>query len=202
MKTRLILLPLIVSTYLLLAQSIYGMVNDNQALTLTAPGSNVFISITFASYGTPIGSCGSFTIGGCHASNSMNIVQTAFLGNHSASIGANNGMIGHPCGGTFKRLYIETVYGTTLPVRLLFFSGKVSGSTHILQWETTDENNCRQFEVERSTDSFNFLSAGIVAANNRLVNNRYSFTENFTQTRTFLTGLKCRIRTGNLCIVM
>lgn len=35
----------------------------------------VISNITFASYGDPQGVCGSFTLGSCHASNSMDILR-------------------------------------------------------------------------------------------------------------------------------
>jgi hypothetical protein len=40
----------------------------------------VFVSVSFASYGTPNGSCGYFSIGAGHASNSQSIVEAALLG--------------------------------------------------------------------------------------------------------------------------
>ena len=88
----------------------YGTVNEHQTLTLTAPSGMTFSSVTFASYGTPNGSSGNYTIGGCHANNSITIVQNACIGNNSCSVWAKNSVFGDPCVGTFKRLYIKLAY--------------------------------------------------------------------------------------------
>ena len=96
--------------------AVCGTVNEGGAVTMNAPAGAVFSQINFASYGTPNGSCGSFTIGGCHAANSSSIVSVIGLGQNSFTVGANNGVFGDPCGGTPKRLYIQASYpaaGTT-----------------------------------------------------------------------------------------
>jgi hypothetical protein len=165
-------------------------VNEGQTLTLTAPAGNVFLSITFASYGTPNGSCGSFTIGGCHAANSVSIAQSTFIGHNSASLGANNGVFGDPCVGTGKRLYIEAVYGAPLPVKIISFSGNVNGNVNALKWETANEINAKQFIVQRSNDGINFSDLGTVMANNTANTNKYSFNDNLFQSGTNLYRLK------------
>ena len=53
---------------------VHGSANEGDNLTLTAPSGTVFTAVNFASYGTPNGSAGSFSIGNCHASNSQTIV--------------------------------------------------------------------------------------------------------------------------------
>jgi hypothetical protein len=76
---------------------------------MTAPAGTVFTSVQFASYGTPNGTCGAFTIGGCHATNSVTVVSTALIGNGGTiNIPASNAYFsGDPCPGTSKRLYIQ-----------------------------------------------------------------------------------------------
>ncbi len=80
------------------AQVLSGTANENGIVTLTAPPGNVFTSVEFASYGTPNGACNSFTIGGCHAANSIAIVSAALVGMSSANISATNAVFGDPCG--------------------------------------------------------------------------------------------------------
>lgn len=82
--------------------------NENDTLSMTAPSGKVFNRVDFSSYGTPEGSCGSFSIGGCNSgsSNGYNPTPTA-----SFSVGANNGTWGDPCGGVFKRMYIQMSWG-------------------------------------------------------------------------------------------
>lgn len=96
-----------------LTTTVCGTANESGSVSLTAPPGYTFISITFASYGTPNGSCGAFSIGGCHASNSLSIVQGLVVGKSgTVNIPANNATFGDPCVGTFKRLYIEAVAST------------------------------------------------------------------------------------------
>ena len=90
-----------------------GQINETNTITLTAPTGYVFTSIPFASYGTPNGSCGNFTLGSCHATNSTSIVSGLALGQNSFNISASNGVFGDPCSFTGKRLYIEAVYNNT-----------------------------------------------------------------------------------------
>ncbi|MBK5213419.1 MAG: HYR domain-containing protein, partial [Flavobacteriaceae bacterium] len=84
----------------------FAEVGENQTLTITLPVGRVVTSVDFASYGTPNGSNGTYTIGSCHASNSQTIVEGYALGNNSFSIPATNAVFGDPCGGTVKRLYV------------------------------------------------------------------------------------------------
>jgi hypothetical protein len=90
--------------------STFGEVNENGTLTLSTANGRGFLSTIFASYGTPNGSLGNYTIGGCHATNSASIVSTLSFGRSTFSVQANNSVFGDPCGGTFKRLYITMLY--------------------------------------------------------------------------------------------
>mgnify|MGYP001599973352 FL=1 len=161
--------------------SMCGTAPEGGTVTLTAPAGNVFTSVTFASYGTPNGSCGAFTIGSCHAANSVSVVQGLIIGNNSASIPATNATFGDPCVGTGKRLYIEAVYSSALPLKLVSFSGTALASANLLNWETTNEIDTKEFQIERSNDGSHFSVIGTVAAINRPGNNSYSFSDNLLQ---------------------
>lgn len=163
------------------SQTVCGTADENGAVNIMAPAGNVFTSVTFASYGTPNGVCGSFTIGSCDAVNSKTIVESYLLGNNSASIPANNAVFGDPCVGTGKRLYVEAVYSAALPLKLISFSGRSGGSVNFLSWETTNEINTREFRIERSNDGSQFSTIGTVAAANYSGNNDYSFSDNLLQ---------------------
>ena len=80
--------------------------NENQTMTLTAPAGHVFDKVLFASYGTPNGVCGSFSIGSCHAATSQSVVEGILLGNNSGTI-TQGGAFGDPCMGVNKRLYVQ-----------------------------------------------------------------------------------------------
>jgi predicted outer membrane repeat protein len=94
--------------------TICGTVSENSSLTMTAPAGSVFTSIDFASYGTPTGSCDSFTTSTCHASNSQTILDSAALGRDSFTINAGNGLFGDPCFGTYKLLKVQATYRTAV----------------------------------------------------------------------------------------
>lgn len=95
------------------AQTICGIVAENQSLTLTAPVGQVITSINFASYGTPTGSCATndLTISACHSNTSKSKVEALALGNNSFTIAATNTVFGDPCNGTVKKLAVIAGYG-------------------------------------------------------------------------------------------
>jgi hypothetical protein len=99
-------------TNAIVVNRVCGTVAEGNTLTLTAPTGFTFTSVPFASYGNPNGSCGSYTLGSCHAATSQSIVETALVGQNSASINATNAVFGDPCNGTSKRLYVEALYGS------------------------------------------------------------------------------------------
>lgn len=179
------------------AQTLCGTANEGGAITLTAPTGNVFTSITFASYGTPNGTCGSFTIGVCHATNSKTIVETEFLGKNTATINATNTVFGDPCGGTAKRLYIEAVYSAALPLRLISFSCSRKETSVLVAWRTTDEVNTSAFTVERSLDGRYFTPAGTVSARNSSGTQLYTFTDNALTAQGYFYRLQMIDRDGS-----
>ena len=61
-------------------------------------------------YGLPTGNCGEFEIGTCHANTSLNVLETAIIGQNSASINADNATFTDPCVGTVKILSVEAVW--------------------------------------------------------------------------------------------
>lgn len=81
---------------------------ENQTLSITAPPGTVFTSVEFASYGTPNGTSGNFTLGACHALDSQSIVEGYLVGNTGTiTIPATNAVFGEPCLLTAKRLYVQ-----------------------------------------------------------------------------------------------
>jgi len=78
--------------------------NENQGNTVYAPGGFRFTRVDFSSYGTPNGSCGSFSYSGCHAGVGVGVPAT------SIGFGVNNDTYGDPCSGTFKRYRGQFTY--------------------------------------------------------------------------------------------
>jgi hypothetical protein len=84
-----------------------GGSREEQTTSLSCPAGQVISSVTFASYGTPGGSCGSYTLSSCNASNSKNVIQAACVGKASCQVRASNGIFGDPCSGIYKRLLTQ-----------------------------------------------------------------------------------------------
>lgn len=103
-----------------------GTATENTNLVLTAPAGAVFTGVTFASYGTPTGSCGSFATSSCHAASSTTKVLTYITGQSTATIPATNAVFGDPCSGTLKRLYVTATYSYTV---IPSFTAVNSGAT-------------------------------------------------------------------------
>lgn len=89
----------------------WGTAGEGSNLTLTAPNGNKFTEVLFASYGTPTGSNGLYRTSSCHSTSSIAEIETAFIGKTSATISADNGVFGDPCGGTVKHLSVVLKYG-------------------------------------------------------------------------------------------
>jgi hypothetical protein len=89
---------------------------ERATVRLSCPTGQTIQAIDFASYGTPGGTCGSFSQQSCDATTSRNVVSTACLGKGSCAVGAANGTFGDPCVGTVKHLFIQASCAATSPV--------------------------------------------------------------------------------------
>lgn len=65
-------------------------------------------SIAFASFGTPTGHCGAFSLGSCHI-DVLSIVEQACIGQQGCSISVSTSQLGDPCPGVSKSLAIEAL---------------------------------------------------------------------------------------------
>ncbi|KAG9447906.1 hypothetical protein H6P81_014034 [Aristolochia fimbriata] len=75
---------------------------------LSCDDGQIISSITFASYGTPQGSCLRFTKGNCHASGSLSLVSKACQGKNNCSFSVSNEAFGSdPCRHVVKTLAVE-----------------------------------------------------------------------------------------------
>ena len=159
-------LVLLICSFFTQAQTtICGIANEGGSITLTVPPNNSITSIDFASYGTPDGTCNNFTLGACHAANSLSIVEAVFVGQSSATINATNGVFGDPCGGTVKRLYIQATYSSTLPLLLVSFTAQTTATSQaLLEWTSEQETNTSHFIIEQSVNGLAYESIGTVPA--------------------------------------
>jgi hypothetical protein len=95
--------------------------------------------------------------GNFYTQNESNIyyVSSNSISNFYASAGST-------VGGNASTGYVQTDALITLPVHLLSFSGFKNGNKNVLQWSTSDEMNCKGFEIQRSPDGQNYSSVGFV----------------------------------------
>lgn len=65
----------------------------------------------------------------------------------------------------------------TLPLTLMHFSGSIENNNAVLNWETTNETNTSNFQIERSINTVEYKTAGTVNASNTPGTHHYSFTD-------------------------
>ncbi|CAH9119279.1 unnamed protein product [Cuscuta epithymum] len=70
------------------------------------PGQSIS-SIKFASFGTPLGTCGTFQQGPCHALSSYSVLEKRCIGQKRCSVAISNTNFGDPCPNVVKRLTVE-----------------------------------------------------------------------------------------------
>lgn len=80
---------------------------------------------------------------------------------------------------TLRQGEIKCTYvGPPLPVTWLYFRGKTVAKDNILDWATANEQNSKQFDVERSLDGTRFAKIGVVIAHgNSSQTNTYQYTD-------------------------
>jgi hypothetical protein len=133
------------------ATSVCGTAAEDASTTLTCPDGQIIEAVTFASFGTPTGSCGSFAPSECDAASSVSSVQAACVGRNTCTITASNATFGDPCHGTTKHLDVEAscVAGEPLPTTNSPYKGVANspaaqlsalGSTWCYNWGTTPKS--------------------------------------------------------------
>ena len=69
--------------------------------------------------------------------------------------------------------------GSSLPVRLIQFTGTKKSTNNILNWKVVEEMGIEKYEVQSSFDGNNYLTIGTVKATNSGSNeNSYNYTDN------------------------
>lgn len=70
--------------------------------------------IKFASFGTPLGTCGTYQQGMCHSPTSYSVLNKRCMGQHKCSVAIANGNFGKdPCPNVLKRLTVEAICSAT-----------------------------------------------------------------------------------------
>jgi hypothetical protein len=65
----------------------------------------------------------------------------------------------------------------TLPVKLIYFAGKLENGKVTLEWKEAQNETIDRFEIERSEDGINFVTAGTVFPTAKSGTENYSYTE-------------------------
>ncbi|KAE9614605.1 putative beta-galactosidase [Lupinus albus] len=73
-----------------------------------SPGQTIS-SIKFASFGTPLGTCGNYKQGPCHSPTSYAILEKKCIGKQRCAVTVTNSIFGDPCSNVLKRLSVEAV---------------------------------------------------------------------------------------------
>lgn len=86
---------------------------------------------------------------------------------------------GTPRYALLKNVAVKGVVTTPVPLKLISFAAVYNNNNVVaLNWRTDNEENTKEFEIERSTDGVKFVSIGHVAAKNTRGQNSYSFYDN------------------------
>ncbi|KAK1311340.1 Beta-galactosidase 3 [Acorus calamus] len=71
-------------------------------------------AINFASFGTPLGTCGSFKQGACHSASSHSTLEKRCIGQQKCAVAiTTNNFGGDPCPNVLKRVVVEAVCTST-----------------------------------------------------------------------------------------
>jgi hypothetical protein len=148
--------------------TICGTAIENGNATLTAPSGTVFINVGFSSYGTPGGSCLSYTLSSCNSLTSQSVTEGYLLGNNTATIPATNAVFGDPCVGTQKRLYVQATY--TEPVCAGVAPGTITGSlpsggngVYTYLWESSTTSSSTGFSAAAGTNDLQDYTPGVLS---------------------------------------
>lgn len=111
-------------------------------------------------------------VGGATAANNSKVNSAGTSNTFSIAEGENN-----------RIMDAGLVLPSSLPVRLISFTGQLAGSTAMLQWSTAQEQNTSHFDVEFSTDGLNFSKVGnsVIARGTSSVRTDYNFADNLSR---------------------
>jgi len=86
-----------------------GSTTEGSNTTLACPPGTVISQVTFASFGSPTGTCGKYILGTCHAGSSKWVVESQCLLKQSCEIYPNVHEFGDPCFATPKTFAAQVV---------------------------------------------------------------------------------------------
>ncbi|URM37711.1 T9SS sorting signal type C domain-containing protein [Flavobacterium anhuiense] len=142
------------------SNSVCVSVDENQTANFTAPAGTYFNTVSFASYGSPTGSCGTFQINyTCHSAvKSQAFTESSLLGNTGTiSFMADNANFDDPCVSTFKAYkavarYSEPICAGTIPGQILG-SLPTGNGTYTYLWEMSTTSSTSGFSAAPGTNN-------------------------------------------------
>ena len=84
----------------------------------------------------------------------------------------------------------QLISSAVVPLTLASFSGVVNNAGVALSWQTSLEENIRQYEIEYSMDGASFMQLNTIAAQNGMTAENYSFSHSINYTGTIFYRLK------------
>ena len=145
---------------------------ENGTATFTAPAGTYFNTVSFASYGSPTGTCAGFQIDyGCHSTSSQSFTEGQLLGNSGTiSFLASNGNFGDPCVTIIKRYYGTAGYSQ--PVCAGLVPGQITGTAptgagnYVYAWQMSTTSATTGFGPAPGTNNAqNYTPSVAVTAN-------------------------------------
>ena len=109
-----------------------------------------------------------------------NIVRMRVMNDFATIYGtpALTGSIANLVGGQAEDYAVFLKNTSILPVKITEFRGQMQDKNAVLNWNTSNESNAKEYQVERSGNGSVFTTAGIViASGNSNSEQRYSFTD-------------------------
>jgi hypothetical protein len=96
---------------------------ENTSVRFACAGGARITGVAFASFGSPLGTCGGgFKVGACNAANSSAVVASACVGQAECTFGANVTLFGDPCFGT-KKWFSGAVTCSGVASNVIFANG-------------------------------------------------------------------------------
>ncbi len=119
---------------------------------------------------------GTFTVPATASTNT--ILRMRVLEELSTVYGAGLTITGACYNPTYGQAEDYPVFlSATLPVKLQYFKGVKQNTDVLLSWETSFEQNVKEFQIEKSSDGASFTKIGNIAAANISTGKTYSFTD-------------------------
>lgn len=108
---------------------------ENETKRIHCPEGQVIDSILFASYGTPLGICGFYSLGTCYANAVQTWIQSQCSQQTHCELTASNMVFGDPCPGIQKKMAVQYTCKDAIPVILTIPNSHLSyQKQHLPHW--------------------------------------------------------------------